>query len=430
MAYANQKELILINPRTAFFFINLVQIAATRNPVPHSLLTLSALTPQEYKTKIINQKQFWLGRDFSGGKLVGITCLTSAVSEAYWLADKFRKAGSRVILGGPHASALPEEALGHADSIVIGEAESVWGYIVKDFENDRLQKVYKGEPLEDFFTPVYDFLLHLDPRILSRAGVHIDRGCKYHCDFCARISNWMRFIKIEQVLEIIKRIKAAKRNFFIRRPSVLFRSDNIYSSPHYAKRLFKELIPLKINWGANCSIDIGFDAEALRLAKASGCKGFLIGFETIHPHDYRKTSLSQISSAEDYKIAIKNIKAHGIRINGFFIVGLDQYSHLDYLKLLWFLIRSGLWQSGLTFLTPFPGSQLFDRLQRENRILSFDWRKYNLLICVIKPKRMSVLSIYMWFWFIRIASLVFSPIYLLCWISWFLGWQVGFHITH
>jgi radical SAM superfamily enzyme YgiQ (UPF0313 family) len=432
-----KKELILINPCLSYLLFNFLQANAVGNPVPHSLHTLAALTPKDYKIKIINQKQFWLKKDFVGEALVGITCLTAAVVEAYELADKFRQAGSRVVLGGPHVSALPDEALKHCDSVVIGEAESAWGQVIKDYEAGALKKTYQGEPLEDFFTPVYDHFLHLDPGVLRRSGIHIDRGCKYHCDFCARISQWLRFVKIEQALELIKRIKNRRRNFFVRtfirgplaRLDIRFNCDNIYSSPYYAKELFRAMIPLEVRWAANCSIDIGFDDEALRLAKASGCRGFLIGFETIYPTEYGKTALPQFQSAEDYRKAIANIRAHGITFMGSFILGIDRYGHRDYLKLLWFLMRVRLWFFVLTILTPFPGSALYYRLKEEGRIISFDWRKYIFLFCVIKPKHTSVLSVYAWFWFIRVLSVFFSPYLIFLMLLVFVGSETGYRLS-
>ncbi len=423
-----QKEIILINPRAPYFLINFIQNLLTRKPVPYSLLTLAALTPKDYKVNIINQKNLWLPGDFKGGKLVGITCLTSNVCEGYFLADKFRKAGSRVVMGGPHVTAMPEEALQHADSVVLGEGEPVWAEVVKDFDNNCMREIYKGEPLEDFFSPVFDYFLKADRKLLTRIGVHIDRGCKYHCDFCARISNRLRFVKLEQVIALIEKIKGPGKRFLNIKPSIIFGCDNIYSNPNYAKELFKKMAPLNVKWGANCSIDIGFDDEALRLAKASGCRGFLIGFETIHPEDYQKTSLKQIHSAEDYKIAIKNIKAHGIKIIGSFIMGLDHYKNIDYFKLWWFLVRCRLWHFYLTVLTPFPGSELFDRLKEEGRISSFDWRRYNLFLCVIKPKNTSVLSLYTWFILIRASSVFFSPMLIILWLSFNISWLAGSNI--
>jgi len=425
----NGKELILINSlvslRPTRFLLNFIQRLATRNPVTYSLLTLAALTPRDYKIKVINLKQFWTVSDFTGGRLVGISCLTSTAFEAYKLADQFRKAGSKVVLGGPHVTAMPEEAGLHADSIVIGEAESVWPRVIQDYETNQLQKSYKGEALEDFFTPVYDYFIRLDPELLKNAGVHIARGCKYHCDFCSRISGWLRFVKKEQVIGIIKRIKEGRR---VNDP-IIFRCDNIYSSPDYAKELFKEIIPLNISWIANSSIDIAFDEEALNLAKASGCKGFLIGFESIYSKDYPKTSLRQLRSARDYKIAIKNIQGKKIRIFGSFIIGLDHYNHFDYLKLLWFLIRSGIWHIYLLILTPFPGTELFRRLKEEGRIKSFDWRRYDMLTCVFKPKQTSCAGVYAWFWLIRYLSVFFSPSILFLWLLFVVSWQVSFYLS-
>ncbi len=436
-----KKELILISPSTSYHLIDILEQVMADNSIPYAPLTLAALTPEGYNIKIINRRLLWRRRDFVEGALVGITCLTSTVNEAYKLADKFRRAGSRVVLGGPHASALPEEALAHADSVVTGEAESVWAQVVSDFEQDRLAPIYKGEPLEDFFTPVYDYLMKIDPSALARTGLQIDRGCKYHCDFCARVSNWVRTVKIEQVLSLVERIKTARRIFFFRRPSIGFRCDNIYSNPAYAKKLFKELAPFEVNWGANASIDIGFDEEALQLAQASGCKKLFIGFETRYPEDYKKTSLQQLHSEQDYKIAIKNIKAHKIKIVGSFIIGLDRYHNADYLKLLLFLTRSGLWHFMLTILTPFPGSELFDRLKKEERILSYNWAKYNFYFCVIRPKHTSVGAVYAWYWLIRIVISFFSPFLYEIWLALFVAltvvsfvydraWDLGMRLFH
>lgn len=421
MSASVPKELILINPRLSNLLFNFLQTAQVGNPVPHSLLTIAALTPREYKIHIINQRQIWLKRHFRGDILVGITCLTSAVTEAYQLSDRFRRCGARVVLGGPHVTALPEEAMEHADSVVVGEAESVWGRVIRDFESGRLERLYKGEPLEDFFAPARDYFLAIDPRVLVNAGIHFDRGCRHHCEFCSRISPWLRFMRWEQIQELIARITGARRSVFSARPVVRFISDNIYSSPAFARDLFKKMVPLKVAWAASSSIDIGFDEEALALARASGCKSLFIGFETIYPQTYRKTTLHQLRSADDYKKAIRNMRARGIKVIGSFILGLDEYRNRDYLKLFWFMARSGLWFIVLTILTPIPGSALFDRLKNEGRIISFDWRKYYFLNCVIKPKHTSVAMVYAWYWIIRLISLFFMPHTLLLMAAYFIA---------
>jgi radical SAM superfamily enzyme YgiQ (UPF0313 family) len=373
MAEAPRRELVLVNPRASYFFIDLLQRVITGNPIPYVFLILSALTPRSWGVRIVNKKDIWFPWEFKGGQLVGITCLTASVTEAFRLAGRFRKAGSKVVLGGPHVSARPDEALQHADSVVIGEAESAWPQILKDYEAGTLQPKYLGQPLEDFFSPVFDYFLKLDPKILGRAGIHVDRGCKYNCDFCAKLSGRCRFIKIEQVTALIQKIKDASKSFFRRKPFIVFRSDNIFSNPAYAKRLFRALADLNISWGANCSIDIAFDEEALQLAQASGCRGLLVGFETVHPREFKKTDLAQISSGEDYIKAVKAVRRHKIGVIGSFIVGFDDYRPKDYVKLLWLLLRLRLHHSLLTILTPYPGSRLFDRLKSEARIHDDQW---------------------------------------------------------
>ena len=222
-----------------------------------------------------------------------------------------------------------------------------------------------------------------------------------------------------------------------REPFLQFLSDNIYSDPQYAKELFRQLKSLAISWDAATSIDIAFDDEALHLAKASGCKALLIGFETINPRNYKKTSLSQIQTIKDYKIAINNIRAYGIKVVGTFIVGLDEYSHLDYWRLLWFIMRSRLWYANLSLLTPFPDTALFERLKKEDRILSFDWRKYNFFFCVIRPKHTSAIGVTVWFWLIRYLSVFFSPmlsrfllIYIISYILYQMAWGAGNSLVH
>ncbi|MDD2679193.1 MAG: radical SAM protein [Candidatus Omnitrophica bacterium] len=430
------KELILIIPASSHPLFRLALRFFFKTPTTFSLLILSALTPAEYKIKVITQKLIWLKSDFVPGALVGISCATSNSYEAYKIADRFRRAGSTVVLGGPHVSCFPDEALEHCDSLVIGEGESVWPSVIRDFENRSLKKIYRGQPLDDFFSPVYDYFLKVDPKILYRSGIMVSRGCKYHCEFCSQPLGGLRFIKLEQAVALIRRIKEKVREPFGWKPTIIFRDDNIFSSPAYAKRLFRELIPLNLSWIGNSSLDIAFDAEALSLARQSGCRGLFIGFETIYPQKLAKTSVKGISSTDDYLKAIRNIKAYGIKITGAFILGFDYYTHKDYLKLIAFLARARLYLISITILTPFPGSALYDRLKKEDRIINFDWRKYDSLQHVVfKPKNMSPFALAAWFLAVRAAALILSPGFLLpalwmislYYLSYFLSFKlVGF----
>lgn len=417
------KELILVNPCVSQPLIRLGLKVLFKNSLPSALLTLAGLTPKDYRIKFVNHKFFWRRGDFTSGALVGITCVTADAYEAYQLADRYRKAGSFVVMGGPHVSVLADEALKHADSVVIGEAESVWPLLLDDFENGSLEKTYEGEPVKDFFSPVYDYYLRLNPSLLRFPGIHTSRGCKYNCDFCATPFKELRFIRVEQVIELVNKIRTSAKSAWNQKPVIQFIDDNIFASPLYFKNLARQLAPLKVSWIGSSSIDIAFDEEALQLAKESGCLQLLIGFETIYPGRNPKTSIAQVSTQEDYFKAIKNIKAHRIRLVGAFIIGWDDDTHRDYLRLLWFLLRAGFWYPQLTILAPFPGSKIYEQLKKENRIRSFDWRKYNFAWgMAFRPKHMSIWSVRVWFIVLNAASIFSSRLILQILIFYYFGY--------
>lgn len=409
-----KKKLILILPSISHPVIRLVIRFFFKTPGTFPLFVLPALTPRDYTIKIYNQKLFWLKGDFTDDALVGISCATSNSPEAYRIADRFRKAGSAVVMGGLHVSYFPDEALKHCDSVVIGEAESVWPEVVRDYENKTLKKIYKGVPLEDYFSPAYDYYLNIDPKILYRTGILLSRGCKYRCEFCVPPFGKLRFVKLEQAIVLLKKIGEHVRRPFGLKPVILFRDDNIFSDPAYAKELFRRLIPLNLKWVGNSSIDIAFDDEALMLAAASGCLKLFIGFETIYPQRLQKTSVGNMRSTKDYLEAIRKIKSHRIKVIGAFILGFDYYTHKDYLRLIAFLMRAGLDLVSLTILTPFPGSRIYEQFKKEGRITTFDWSKYDSLQHVVfKPKNMSALSLQLWFIVIRVLGLFVSPYFLI-----------------
>lgn len=404
-----QKKLILVFPSTSHPIVRLGLRLFAKYPGVYSFFILSALTPKDYSIKIFNQKLFWSKRDFTGGCLVGISSITPSSCEAYKIADGFRKAGSVVVMGGPHVSFLPEEALKHCDSVVVGEAESVWPQVIKDYESGALKRIYQGTPLDDCFSPSYEYFLNADTDVLYHTGILFSRGCKYHCEFCVHPFGKPRYMELEQAIKIIGRIREHIKLPFGLKPTFFFKDDNIFSDPVYAKRLFKEMIPLDLHWCASTSIDIAFDEEALRLAHASGCQRLFIGFETIYPERLQKTSVAHMHSTQDYFKAIARIKSHGIKIISGIIFGFDYYTHRDYLKLMWFLIRARLFFNTLTILTPFPGSPLYARLKKEDRITTFDWRKYDAMYNIVfKPKHMSARSLYLWYSATRFLAICVS----------------------
>jgi len=382
-------------------------------PGTFSLFIIPALTPPEYRVTIINQKLFWSDRDFVGGALVGISCATVNAVSSYRIADRFRKAGAKVVMGGVHVSHLPQEALRHCDAVVIGEAESVWPQVVRDYEKGDLKKTYEGKPLEDYFSSCFDYFMKLDPKVFYHTGIILSRGCKYHCEFCAPMFGNLRFVKMDQAIALIERVVRALSRPFGIKPNLLFRDDNIFSNPDYAKELFQKLIPLNIRWAGNSSLDIAFDDEALQLAQASGCYSLFVGFETINPLRFAKTSVGGMRTPNDYLKAIRKLKSHGIKVTGSFVLGFDEDTPQDYLRLIGFWMSAGFYIVSLTMLTPFPGTLIFKKLEAQKRILTYDWRKYDSLHHVVfQPKNMSPRALQLWFVIMRLAGIATSQLFL------------------
>jgi radical SAM superfamily enzyme YgiQ (UPF0313 family) len=412
-----QKKILLCSPWVHNFFVRMgMGLSGYQYHIPNALLTLWAITPRDYEVVFQSRKPFWRQGVVAPGSLVGISSLTASAPEAYRWADYFRNRGAYVVMGGPHPTALPEEALEHCDSVVMGEVESVWDDVLRDFENGRLQRTYRGVPLPDFFDRAFPRYMELDPLTLRMAGLVIARGCKYRCDFCMNDGSPVRPIRIEQAIALLKRMN----RFPLRIPyfsALSIATDNVFSVPAFAKELFRAMIPLRLRWAGQSSIDISFDEEALALARQSGCTGLFLGIETVEPKRFVKTSVSRlageparIASEEDLIQAIRRIKAHRIPVVGSFIVGLDDHGPADYLRLGRFFwrtfLRSRFFFIALTILTPFPGTQLYRRLEAEGRLLTRDWKKYDLLWhMVFRPKKMAPGMVTVWFLALRIWAL-------------------------
>ena len=413
-----KKELVLISPPVSSYLMRTAMLLQSamllqyESYIPFSLHVLAALTPKEYKISFVHNKFFWQKKDFLQGILVGITCVTTSAPVAYKIADRYRKAGAFVVMGGLHVSALPEEALQHCHSVVIGEAESAWPQVVKDFENGVLKKIYQGEPLEDPFSLVQEYLLRLPAKQL-RTGILMQRGgCGFRCEFCSiPATARRRFAKIEQVVALVKKAREGRFLGFLFKPTLKLIGDNVFSDPAYAKELFRALKDVGVRWYAGCSLDIAFDDEALELAKESGCKILLIGFESIYPLQLAKTSVHQMRSDKDYDQAIRRIKSYGIPVLGLFITGFDNYAHMDYLRMLRFLAKPmRFFYASTNMLTPLPGSPIYERFNKEGRLLRVEWGDYNLINVVYRPLRTSRYSLMFWFVVTKITAALMSTL--------------------
>lgn len=358
---------------------------------PLTFPVLGALTPDHHEIEVIEERvrPIPYDRDYD---LVGITFVTPFSKRAYEIADRFRSAGSTVVFGGPHASVRPEEALRHADSIVIGEAEEVWKNLLTDFENGRLKKRYGTGHLLDmarFPRPRLDLI---PGEFTFRNSTLASKGCRFHCNFCftAAFNRYQhRCRPIEDVIGDIEDMGGTGfgRNLFN------FWDDNLIGNPGYTKKLLKAMIGLDKKWGAAVSSNITNDDEMLKLLERSGCIAVFIGMESINSKSLRESSKYH-NRVSKYGEMIRKLHDHGIGITGAFVFGFDHDDSSVFDRTLEVVKRIDLDCMTPAILTPLPGTPLHDRMNHEGRIFDHDWEHYDYFHVVFRPKLMTPQDLY------------------------------------
>jgi len=315
--------------------------------------------------------------------LVGITTMTITATRAYEIADTFRAKGVKVILGGSHPSALPKEASQHADAVVIGEAEGIWANVIKDFKENKLKKIYSqsGQPsLLNLPIPRRD--LFADGAYFFKNTISTTRGCPNACSFCSVTSffgNTYRCRPLEEILKEIETMNYKKLIWFV--------DDNIIGNPKFAKELFRALVPYKLKWAAQASVKIARNNELLKLAAASGCIILLIGFETLS-QDNLAAMGKRVNVVDEYERVIRKIHSHGIAIHGFFILGLDKDDEYVFERTVRFAQKMKLESAQFAWPVPYPGTALYESLDKAGRIVTKDWSRYESSV-VFETKLMS-----------------------------------------
>jgi radical SAM superfamily enzyme YgiQ (UPF0313 family) len=304
--------------------------------------------------------------------LVAINTFSAQVFEAYAVADRLRKAGVRVAMGGLHVTVQPDEALEHADYVFVGEGEAIWAAAVRAIERGDAPRVWKAAdfpPVDVRLLPVPRYDLLATDRY-SRFPVQTTRGCPWRCDFCASNVMLGQPYRKRPVADVVRDVQAIRR--LRKRPFIEFADDNTFVDHAWGKELCRELIPLGVKWFTETDISVADDPELLRLMRQSRCRQVLIGLESPD-----RSALDGVELRANFKgrrsatamEAVRRIQAEGITVNGCFILGLDRQTPAVFEQVLDFAERVPLYDVQLTFLTPFPGTPLYDRLLREGRIL-------------------------------------------------------------
>jgi radical SAM superfamily enzyme YgiQ (UPF0313 family) len=329
--------------------------------IPLALPTVARLTPDQYDIHIFDEDIETLPAN-KIPDIVGITTLAATITRAYELADHYRSKGAKVVFGGPYASFMTEEALQHADSIVVGEAEGLWGECLLDFEKGDMKPVYRTDECRPYKTqkpPRWDLI---KTRKIFQVAVQTSRGCPFNCDFCLVSKMFGRKMRYREIENVVEEIRAAPSKY------IFFVDDNLTINKKYAKELMKAIKPLGISWGCMSSIDVATDDELLGLMAESGCFNILIGFESLNPASLDETHKLHNKAATIYEPAIEKIHAHGIHINASFVVGFDNDTLQEFENIFDFSMRTNMPSVNLHLLAAPPGSEIYKKYQLEGRL--------------------------------------------------------------
>jgi radical SAM superfamily enzyme YgiQ (UPF0313 family) len=351
---------------------------------PATLAVLAALVPTELKAEV---RTFDLVRqripdDLHHCDLVGISTITCGAPFAYQLADSLRSRGVTAVLGGPHPTVLPEEALAHADAVVVGYGEKTWPLLLRDFTAGRLQPLYR-----DFENPFAFSVRFMDRSQFKGKGYFFDRvvefsrGCPNSCSFCSVAGMNHGRVHFRDRRDVMQELKALGR-------SILFLDSNFTENPDQARPLWEDLRNTHVRWYCAASLRFASDPDLVGLAAACGCRGVLIGFESINEASIR-SSLKSFNRPREYSEAIARLHRHGIFVLGCFVFGLDGDEADVFERTVDFVRRAKIDLVRYAVATPFPGTPLHERLKREGRLISRNWEEYDTEHVVFQPLRMT-----------------------------------------
>ena len=350
-----------------------------------SLAAIAAVTPPEWELQLCDDHFEQIDYD-TDADLNALTAMTPQAPRAYEIAAEFKSRGKTVVMGGFHASNLPDEALAHVDAVVVGEGELVWPRLLADYCSGSLQRRYQGSELIDMADmPVARREIFKGRKYLLTNTIQTTRGCPFDCEFCSVTAFYGRKYRkrpVEQVLAELQELR--KVNSFI-----FFVDDNIVADRSYALPLFQGMKGMGLKWLSHAPIDFAADRELLRAAGESGCLGMFVGFESLNQESL--AAMGKVTNrARSFMADARAFRDNGIGILGSFVLGYDGDTPGIFPKLLRFCEDARLEAAIFPLLTPYPGTAVRRRLEAEGRIISSDWQDYDMEHINFQPKGMSI----------------------------------------
>jgi len=353
---------------------------------PLAPAVLAGLAPEDVEIRFYDDRLEPIPFD-EPTDLVAISVETYTAVRSYQIASDYRRRGVPVVLGGFHATLCTEEVSQHAEAVVVGEAEQVWPELIDDFRHGALKPVYRGSGRPSLAGTRYNRAIYAGKRYVPIKLIEAGRGCHFRCEFCAvqaYFDSTQVRRPIDRILDEISSIRTRKNFFF-------FVDDNITSNMEEAKEFFRELIPLKIRWVSQASINAAHDEEFLELIARSGCQGLLIGFESLDPATLRTMRKGFNTMHGGYEVALANLRRHQIRLYATFIFGYDHDTKETFDTAVEFADRHRFYMAAFNHLTPFPGTPLYDRMKSSRQLLFDAWwmdPRYRYNHIPFQPKRL------------------------------------------
>jgi len=371
----------LVNPKTHSFTTRPMYFNKALYSPLAGLLTVAGLIPQDkYEVIITDENIEEIDFDLKVD-MVGISAMTSYVNRGYEIADEFRRRGVPVVMGGVHPSFMTDEALGHCDAVVVGEAELVMDKVLDDLENGELRGIYKADRMHSMIglpMPRYD-LIKKD-RYVNRTFIQTSRGCHHGCQFCSEhMMNGLKF-RYRPVDEVIREIENCGQNF------IALNDADFFGTPERPKEVMKALKGRGIKWQAGVTSKLALNDELLELAAESGCFMLSVGFESIS----RETLTSMhkhVNRPENFQRLVEKIHSYGMMVFGLFIYGFATDDPTVFDETVKFNIDAKFDMCAYSILTPYPGTMLWYQMRKD--VVSYDWTKYDQAHIVYQPKSLT-----------------------------------------
>ena len=329
---------------------------------------IAGLTPTDVDVRFYDDRMERIPFD-EPTDLVALSVETYTARRAYQIASEYRRRGVPVVMGGFHATLCAAEVARFAESVVVGQAEDIWSLVIDDFRHGQLQSRYRGTPRRGLVGLHYDRSIFRGKRYLPIGLVEAGRGCRYRCEFCAIQSFFEGRHQLRPVDEIVAELESLGDSTRL----IFFVDDNFAADRDAAGELLEAMVPLRLHWVTQLSIDAAHDADFLALLARAGCKGVLIGFESLDAATLQQMDKGFNSMRGGYAGALENLRRQRISVYATFVFGYDRDTPESFERALGFALEHRFYIAAFNHLTPFPGTPLYHRLEREGRLLYDPW---------------------------------------------------------